>query len=72
MKETSRREIRAMSEQTLADYLPLAEAAAAKGMSKERFLKWCQERNIRHIKRSNRWWIHKLDLVTAIQQDKAP
>ena len=69
MKQTSYRQIKQIGETVTAEYLTLEEAAFSTGFPKERLLKWCQEHNIGHIKRKNRWLVNKKDLVAAMSQD---
>lgn len=69
MKQTDRRDIKLVGEKVDADYVTLEVALLSTGFSKERLLKWCEERNIPYLKRHNHWMIHKLDLTAALQQD---
>lgn len=71
MKQTSYRQVKQIGEQVNADYITLEEATLATGFTKAHLLTWCQERNIRHSKRKNRWLVHKADLVAALLQDRS-
>lgn len=69
MKQTRLSEIKRMRKEIEADYVMLDVALASTGFTREQMLEWCQAHNIRHLKRSNRWLVHKLDLASALQEN---
>ncbi len=69
MKQTKLSEIKRMRKEVETDYVMMDVALAATGFTREQMLEWCQERNIRHLKRSNRWLVHKHDLASALQEN---
>ncbi len=67
MKETTLREIKQISKDVVAEYISLATALISTGLTREQFLKWAEENQVRTTKYKQRWLVHKKDLAEALR-----
>lgn len=69
MKPTTRGDIRKMAQEVAEDYMSSEHAVRATGFTYPQLSKWCEARNIRHIKQRGRWMYHREDLLTAFKNE---
>lgn len=55
-----------------AAYITMKVAKVATGLSEKKLLDWCEQNNVRHIKRRDIWLFHQKDLLSALKSGPLP